>query len=448
MSAIPLENTPASYPDVVALAQRYHPLNVWKGRVSPRLPSGVNREKAYAVFLRAYGETLDRRRLKRGGSGIKVSGEESIDLNPVFVQKEEFGLRATYKGQRAESFLLMDKEDRIAYLWAWWAWNQLPEDQRHPNTVQFLKRLEQSSSETTAWLLIFISNPALALSGNWSADFNRIYEEIRRSWQGSDGETTFHSLIFMLQSFYPDGGPTRPLRFMYMPSPRSEKKDFQTPEMILAEWRPEAKVDLRKWEAAIQPLDYSRDYDVSIPQWWRVLSRRPVARKVDPAHWTKLVESELDRERKERKLRRGTQAYEDFLIKELPGVSDRLTLLIKEANEANASNARREGKDWMDKAEAAQREIKKLRDLDRADKSARRAFAEFYGVPLPAELETSAGYTVVLDLLDDVRDEVLKLNSLLTEDDFVRGITQKALRGVSEIEAVWAKVKWPAGLGR
>lgn len=437
-SAIPLENTPASFPDVVLLARRYHPLNVWNERIVPRLPRGVDMEKAYDVFVRAYGEALDRRRLKRGGSEIKLSGEEGIALNPVFLQGDEPGLRAAYKGQRVESFLPMDKADRVSYLWAWWAWSQLPEDQRHPNTVQFLKRLEGSNNETITALLPSIVNPVLYLSGDWSADFNRVYGEITRVWGGSDDDKTLlNALLFMLSSFYSDGGNQRPLRFMYMPSPRNEKKDFQTPQAVLGEWV-DTELDLHQWD---QSLDHHGPTK-GVPQWWWGLRYRPHIESLgNHAKWTKILENDLERIRKEKKLRRGTKAYDDFLITALPGVAESLAGLIHQDNTEIIENNHRNMKLWLKKSEEARRNIEKRLDEAKANEAARRAFASFYGVSLPGvQREGSEDYTILLSTLDALRREVAQTEP--PSDDLKWDMTRKALQGVPEIKTWWSRVDW------
>jgi len=437
-SAIPLENTPASVPDVVLLARRYHPLNVWNERIVPRLPRGVDLEKAYDVFVHAYGAALDRRRLKRGGSEIKLSGEEGIALNPVFLQGDEPGLRAAYKGQRVESFLPMDKADRVSYLWAWWAWSQLPEDQRHPNTVQFLKRLEGSNNETITALLPFIVNPVLYLSGDWSADFNRVYGEIKRVWGGSDDGTLLNALSFMLRSFYPDGKHTDSLRFMYMPSPRNEKKDFQTPQAVVGEWVEPTKLDLHQWNAALAPYGPT----TGIPDWWLALRYQPHKQSVgNPAKWTKLVETNLEQVRKKDKLRRGTKAYDDFLIKALPSVADQLGGFIRKDNSEIIEDNNRNIEKWLTKEAVARRNIEKSLEQANADEAARKAFASFYGVSLPGvQSEGSGDYTILLSTLDDLRREVVQAEPLT--DDLTWDTVQKALQGVPEIKTLWSKIQW------
>lgn len=300
-TTIPLDNTPASFPDVVALARRYHPLNVWNERVSPRLSPKVDKNKAYSLFLQGYGEALDRRRLKRGASEIQLSDQEGISLSPIFTSNEEPGLRATYKGQRVETFLRMGKEDRDSYLWAWWAWNQLPEDQRHPNTVQFLKRLEGAKGETIEVLLVFIVNPALSLSGDWSADLDRVHTALHKVW--GDNGSTLNTLCLLLQSFHPEGKCTRPLRFMYMPSPRSEKGDFQTPQAVVGEWA-DTELDLHQWDAALEVHG-----PTNVPQWWWELRYRPHIKPLgNYGKWTKILENDLEQIRKDK----ATPGYESI----------------------------------------------------------------------------------------------------------------------------------------
>lgn len=443
MPAIPLENTPASFPDVVALARRYHPLNVWNERIVPRLPRGVDLEKAYDVFVRAYGTALGQRRLKQGGSEIKLSGEETIALSPAFLQGDEPGLRGSYKGQRVESFLPMDKADQVSYLWAWWAWGRLPEDQRHPNTVQFLKRLEGSNNETITALLTFIVNPALYLSGDWSADFNRVYDAFEKQ-RGSkfneeaDKYNTLQTLSFLLRAFYPDGKHTASLRFMRMHAHRDEKKDFQTPQAVVGEWIEPTKLDLHKWDAALEPYGPT----TGIPDWWFALSYRPHTRRVgDPAKWTKLVETNLEQVRKKDKLRRGTKAYDDFLIKALPSVADQLGGFIRKDNSEIIEDNQHQVEKWLTKEAVARRNIEKSLEQERAREAARRAFASFYGVRLPeTQSEGSEDYTILLSILDALRREVVQAEPLT--DDLTWDTVRKALQGVPEIKTLWSKIQW------
>lgn len=438
-TTIPLDNTPASFPDVVLLARRYHPLNVWNERILPRLSPKVNKDKAYPLFLRAYGEALDRRRLKRGASEIQLSDQEGISLSPVSVSNDQPGLRATYKGQRVETFLRMSKEDRDSYLWAWWAWNQLPEDQRHPNTVQFLKRLEGSKGETIEALLLFIVNPALSLSGDWSADLDRVHAEIKRTWTfESDQTATFHALYFLLRSFYPDGNRGhRPLRFMNMPSPRSEKSDFQTPQAVVGEWV-DTELDLHQWNAALEVHG-----PTNVPQWWWELRYRPQIQALgDYGKWTKFVEGKLEQIRKDKKLRRGTKAYNDFLIEALPyDVAERLARLIHHDNTQIIEGNQRNTKKWLEKSVEARRNIEKLLNEAKANEAARRAFASFYGVFLPGvQSEGSEHYTLLLSTLDALHLEVVQAKPLA--DDLKWDTTRKALQGVPEIMALWSRVDW------
>lgn len=433
-TTIPLDNTPASFPDVVALARRYHPLNVWNERVSPRLPPKVDKNKAYPLFLQAYGEALDRRRLKRGASEIQLSDQEGISLSPIFTSNEEPGLRATYKGQRVETFLRMGKEDRDSYLWAWWAWNQLPEDQRHPNTVQFLKRLEGAKGETIEALLRFIVNPALSLSGDWSADLDRVHAALHKVW--GDNGSTLNTLCLLLQSFHPEGKCTRPLRFMSTVSQRAEKSDFQTPQAVVGEWA-DTKLDPPQRDAALE----GHGLTSGLPQWWWGLIRPRIQPLGDPAKWTISLENDLEHIRKIKKLRRGTKAFNDFLIKALPGVAENLAESIHRDNTQIIEDNQWNMKQWLEKRAEARRNIEKLLNEAKANEAARRAFASFYGVSLPkVQSEGSEDYTILLSTLDALQREVVQTEP--SGDDLKWDMTRKALQGVPEIMALWSRVDW------
>ena len=154
-----------------------------------------------------------------------------------------------------------------------------------------------------------------------------------------------------------------------------------------------------------------------------------------------MVETNLEQVRKKDKLRRGTKAYDDFLIKALPSVADQLGGFIRKDNSEIIAYNQRNIDQWLTKEAEARRNIEKSLEQANANEAARKAFASFYGVSLPGvQSEGSGDYTILLSTLDDLRREVVQAEPLT--DDLTWDTVQKALQGVPEIKTLWSKIQW------
>jgi hypothetical protein len=295
--------------------------------------------------------------------------------------------------------------------------------------------------EEISALLTPIATPALALTGDWAADFNRVFAAVEANWRQGDSGNTFQTLYLILRTFGVQA-QDRPIRFMYTVSRKNESKDFQTPEAVIEEWEirtPDADT-VKKWEAALVPYGDT----TGIPEWWWGLKYQPVLEEtISVPQWTKNVENDLEQIRKGKKLRRGTKAYEDFLIKALPRVVYPLRELInkdmKETVDANEAEANK----WLEKAAVAERKLDESIEQVQKAAATRAAFARFYGAPVPPAPDVS-GYETLLRALIDTRISIVSQQS---NDELPWHTARMALQAVPEIRAVWDKVQWPAEIG-
>jgi hypothetical protein len=299
--------------------------------------------------------------------------------------------------------------------------------------------------EEISALLTPIATPALALTGDWAADFNRVFAAVEANWRQGDSGNTFQTLYLILRTFGVQA-QDRPIRFMYTVSRKNESKDFQTPEAVIEEWEirtPDADT-VKKWEAALDPYASYTAYKADMPQWWWDLNRQPVLEEtISVPQWTKKVENDLEQIRKINKLRRGTNAYEAFLINALPSVVYSLRVLInqnmKEKVDANEAKVNK----WLEKAAVAERKLDESIEQVQKAAATRAAFARFYGAPVPPAPDVS-GYETLLRALIDTRISIVSQQS---NDELPWHTARMALQAVPEIRAVWDKVQWPAEIG-
>jgi hypothetical protein len=239
---------------------------------------------------------------------------------------------------------------------------------------------------------------------------------------------------------------------MYTVSRKNESKDFQTPEAVIEEWEirtPDADT-VKKWEAALVPYGDT----TGIPEWWWGLKYQPVLEEtISVPQWTKNVENDLEQIRKGKKLRRGTKAYEDFLIKALPRVVYPLRELInkdmKETVDANEAEANK----WLEKAAVAERKLDESIEQVQKAAATRAAFARFYGVS--ASMPSVGAYETLLSILTNeemllrvlINERVGVVRQRALNDELTWNTTRKALQAVPEIREVWYKVQWPAEVG-